>query len=211
MQPIFIFKFFKKMSSYILRTLTEVKILEDEKIIEMFFDRKEEAIKAASDKYGALCNTVSYNILRNSEDARECVNDALYKAWDTIPPNKPKTLSAYLAKIARNIALDRYRFSHRKKRDCLSEIYEESEDIFISANTVEQQTDGNALAEAISRFLHKLPAKKRKIFLYRYWLCEDTEDIAAKLGTNKNAIYTTLSLIRKDLKTYLNKEGFYVE
>lgn len=185
--------------------------MEDEEIIKMFFDRKEEAIKAASDKYGALCNTVSYNILRSREDARECVNDALYKAWETIPPNKPKILSAYLAKIARNISLDRYRFFRRKKRDAFTEILEESEDIYISAGTVEQQADGKALTEAISRFLWGLPTKKRKMFLCRYWLCESTEEIEAKFGVNKNALYTALSRIRKELKEYLEKEGFYID
>lgn len=185
--------------------------MEDEEIIKMFFDRKEEAIKAAHSKYGALCSRVSYNILRSGEDAKECVNDAMYKAWETIPPNKPKSLSSYLAKIARNIALDRYRFSHRKKRDGLADISEETEDIYISPDTVEQQAEGKALAEAISRFLRELPEKKRKIFLCRYWLCEDVENIAVKFDSNKNAVYTALSLIRKDLKEYLKKEGFYVE
>lgn len=185
--------------------------MKDEEIIEMFFDRNEEAIKAASDKYGALCNTVSYNILRSSEDAKECVNDALYKAWETIPPNKPKILSAYLAKIARNISLDRYRFFRRKKRDAFTEILEESEDIYISAASVEQQADSKALTEAISCFLRNLPSKKRKMFLCRYWLCESTEEIETKFGVNKNALYTTLSRIRKDLKEYLKKEGFYVD
>lgn len=185
--------------------------MEDEEIIEMFFDRKEEAIKAASDKYGALCNTVSYNILRSTEDAKECVNDTMYKAWDTIPPNKPKILSAYLAKIARNIALDRYRFFRRKKRDAFTELLEESEDIYISADTVEQQVDGKTLAETISAFLRKQTSQKRRMFLCRYWLCESTEDISVKFGVNKNAVYTALSRTRTDLKEYLKKEGFYVE
>ena len=185
--------------------------MEDEKIIEMFFDRREEAIKAASNKYGALCTTVSFNILRSTEDAKECVNDTMYKAWETIPPNRPKLLSAYLAKIARNIALDRYRFFRRKKRDVFTEVLEESEDIYISENSVEQQIDGKNLAEAISTFLRKQPSQKRKMFLCRYWLCESAEDIAVKFGMNKNAVYTSLSRTRTDLKEYLKKEGFYVE
>lgn len=185
--------------------------MEDEKIIELFFNRKEEAIKAVSDKYGALCNTVSYNILQSSEDAKECVNDTMYKAWETIPPTRPKSLSAYLAKIARNIALDRYRFFKRKKRDGFLEILEETEDVYISPASVDQQYDGKALAEAISSFLCNLPEKKRKIFLCRYWLCESAESIAAKTYSNKNAVYTALSRTRTELKDYLKKEGFYVD
>lgn len=194
-----------------MKALLEVKFLEDEEIIKMFFDRSEEAIKAVNSKYGALCNRVSLNILHSSEDAKECVNDTMYKVWETIPPNKPKSLSAYLAKIARNIALDRYRFSHRKKREGFTELFEETEDIYIGADTVAQQAEGKALGEAISRFLRELPEKKRKMFLCRYWLCEDVDIIAEKFGSNKNAVYTALSLIRKDLKEYLKKEGFYVE
>lgn len=185
--------------------------MEDEEIIKMFFDRKEEAIKFASNKYGALCSTVSYNILRSSEDAKECVNDAMYKAWETIPPNNPKKLSAYLAKITRNIALDRYRFFHRKKREAFAEILEESEDIYISAASVEQQADSRALSEAISSFLRRLTSKNRKIFLCRYWLCESAEAIAAKFGVKTGAVYTSLSRTRSDLKEFLKKEGFYVE
>ena len=185
--------------------------MEDEEIIKMFFDRSEQAIKATQSKYGALCTRISLNILHSGEDAKECVNDTMYKAWETIPPNKPKSLSAYLAKIARNLALDRYRFSHRKKREGLTELFEETEDIYIGADTVAQQAEGKALGEAISRFLRKQPEKKRKMFLFRYWLCEDVDTIAAKLGSNKNAVYTGLSLIRKDLKEFLKKEGFYVE
>lgn len=186
-------------------------MLEDDEIIKMFLDRREEAIKFASDKYGGLCSTVSYNILRSNEDAKECVNDALYKAWETIPPNKPNKLSAYLAKITRNIALDRYRFFHRKKRDAFTEILEESEDIYINAASVEQQADSMALSEAISDFLHKQTLKSRKIFLCRYWLCESAETIAAKFGVKIGAVYTSLSRTRSDLKEYLKKEGFYVE
>lgn len=185
--------------------------MEDEEIIEMFFERKESAIKEADAKYGALCNSISYNILKSAEDAKECVNDTMLRAWETIPPNRPKILSAYFAKIARNISLDRYRFFRRKKRDSFSEILEESDEIYISGATVEQQAEGRAVAEAVSCFLRGLAPKKRKMFLCRYWLCESTDSIAAKLNSDKGTVYTALSRIRKDLKEYLKKEGFDVE
>ncbi len=185
--------------------------MEDEEIIEMFFERKEAAIKEAHSKYGGLCSQISYNILKSAEDAKECVNDTMLRAWETIPPNKPKYLSAYFAKIARNISLDRYRFYRRKKRDSFSCILEESDEIYISKATVEQQVEGKAVAEAVSCFLRELTPKKRKMFLYRYWLCESADVIAAKLNTDKGAVYTALSRIRRDLKVYLQKEGFDVE
>lgn len=182
--------------------------MEDREIIAMFFNRSETAIEKASQKYGGLCYTVSNNILNNSEDAKECVNDTMLKAWNTIPPQKPKCLSAYLAKIARNLALDRYRFYHRKKRDCFTEILEEAEDVFISEDLAEQEACRKELVNAINKFLGKLSDKKRRIFLGRYWFCESVGDLAKKYGSSENVISVTLSRTRKELKDYLKKEGF---
>lgn len=182
--------------------------MEDGEIIAMFFERNESAIKASSQKYGGLCYTVSDNILHNAEDSKECVNDTMLKAWNTIPPQNPKSLSAYLAKITRNLALDRYRFYHRKKRDCFSEILEEAEDVFISEDSVEQETYRKEIVNAINKFLGKLPDKKRRIFLGRYWFCESVSDLAEKYGSSENVISVTLSRTRKELKNYLKKEGF---
>lgn len=93
--------------------------MNDDEIIGMFWQRNQEAINAVSEKYGKLCGSVAYNILKNKEDAGECVNDTYLRAWNTIPPQKPKALAPFLAKISRNLALDKYRFNHRKKEGCL--------------------------------------------------------------------------------------------
>lgn len=185
--------------------------MEDKEIVKRFFDRSESAIEAAYRKYGGLCYTVSNNILNSSEDSKECVNDTMLRAWNTIPPQKPKSLSAYLAKIARNLALDRYRFCHRKKRDCFSEVLEEAEDVFISEDMVERETDKKELMNAVNSFLERLSDKKRRIFLGRYWFCESVGDLAKKYGSNENVISVNLSRTRRALKEYLKKEGFDIE
>lgn len=185
--------------------------MEDEEIIELFFARNEEAVKAAAEKYGALCRSISLNILRSAEDAKECVNDTMLKAWETIPPNRPKSLSAYLAAIARNIALDRYRFYRRKKRDAFLEILEEASEVFISNALVEQRSEEQALIEAINGFLEKLSSKKRRIFLSRYWLCESISAISEKNCMKPKAVYAALDRTRKELKDYLKKEGFDID
>lgn len=182
--------------------------MEDGKIIAMFFERNESALKAVFQKYGGLCYTVSDNILHNAEDSKECVNDTMLKAWNTIPPQKPKSLSAYLAKIARNLALDKYRFYHRKKRSCFTEILEEVEEIFISEDSVEQEAYRKEIVNAINKFLGKLSDKKRRIFLGRYWFCESVSDLAKKYKSSENAVSVTLSRTRRELKDYLRKEGF---
>ncbi|MBD5081149.1 MAG: sigma-70 family RNA polymerase sigma factor [Ruminococcaceae bacterium] len=184
---------------------------EDQEIVNKFLDRSESAIEFAYRKYGGLCYTVSNNILNSAEDSKECVNDTMLRAWNTIPPQKPNSLSAYLAKIARNLALDRYRFYHRKKRDCFSEVLEEAEDVFISDDMVERETDKKELMNAVNSFLEKLSDKKRRIFLGRYWFCESVGDLAKRYGSSENVISVNLSRTRRALKEYLKKEGFDIE
>ncbi len=185
--------------------------MEDCEIVEMFFNRKEEAISAASEKYGGLCLNIAYNILQSSEDSKECVNDTMFKAWESIPPQKPKLLGAYLSKIVRNFALDRYRFNHRKKRDCFEEILEEAEEMFIGENSVAGELERAEMTKAINGFLHSISQKKRRMFLGRYWLCETVGELAAKFNTNENTVSATLSRTRRELMEYLKKEGFEVE
>lgn len=211
---IFFVKIFQKQRLIIQKPhlkKTEVKILEDKEITEMFLARKEEAISAATEKYGGLCLNIAFNILQNREDSKECVNDAMFKVWETVPPQKPQKLAAYLSKIVRNIALDKYRFTHRKKRGCFAEVLEEAEEMYISPNLVEQETERKEMVKAINAFLYSLSPKKRSMFLGRYFLCETLEELSAKFGTNQNTISATLSRTRRELMEYLKKEGYDVE
>lgn len=185
--------------------------MNDDEIIGMFWQRNQEAINAVSEKYGKLCGSVAYNILKNKEDAGECVNDTYLRAWNTIPPQKPKALAPFLAKISRNLALDKYRFNHRKKRGVLTHIEEEAEEIFISEDTAQNEAERKELVEAINSFLGECPAKKRMIFMKRYWLMDSIKDIAAAFDMAENSVSVSLMRTRKELKAYLEKRGFDVE
>lgn len=187
--------------------------MEDEEIIGLFNARDERALKAVSLKYRALCMSVSNNILQNHEDSTECVNDTFLKAWESIPPAKPKSLPAYLAKIARNTALNRFRAEHREKRGggTVMQLYEEFGEHLVSPFSVEDQAERREVLEAINRFLHKTNSRGRKIFLRRYWLCESIPELARRFVTTENSISASLSRTRSELIKYLKKRGFEIE
>lgn len=184
--------------------------LEDIEIIELFQRRDEKAISEAAKKYGGLCTTVSKNILHNSQDAEECVNEALWKAWESIPPEEPRILSAFLAKIAKNIALNRYKALHREKRGGgePQAVLEELENIISESDSLEEKTERRELLEAINGFLEKLPAKRRIMFVRRYWYCDRIADISERLGMSENSVSAALSRTREALKKHLRKRGF---
>ena len=105
--------------------------MEDEKIIELYWQRDEEALKQTNEKYGAFCYCIAQNILKNAEDSKECVNDTWFKTWLVIPPKRPEFFQAFLGKITRNLSLDRYRRSRASKRGagCMDVIYEEPDSV----------------------------------------------------------------------------------
>lgn len=187
--------------------------MDDDKIIELFNNRDEAAIREVSRKYRSLCLTISDNILQNHEDANECVNDTFLKAWESIPPAKPKSLPAYLAKIARNTALNRVRFDNRNKRGngTVMQLYEEFGAQLAAGGSVEEQAERREVLAAISAYLHKTNSRGRKIFLRRYWLCESIPELARHFMTSENSISASLSRTRSELIKYLKKRGFEID
>lgn len=185
------------------------EILNDSEIIELFNNRDEKAIEEAQKKYGTLCARVSKNILHNYWDAEECVNEALWKAWDSIPPQKPKYFSAFLVKIAKNIALNKYKAQHSEKRGngVISLVLEETEDLLLYGS-LEEETERKEIIKAINAFLEKQPAKKRIIFVRRYWFCDSVSQIAADNGISEGSVSVMLHRTREKLKKYLQKRGF---
>lgn len=183
----------------------------DEAIIDMYFDRDEEAIRASDIKYGRYCIAVADNILANLEDAEECVNDTWLRAWNAIPPERPNVLKLFFARITRNLAINRYRASNAKKRGCgeITAVLEELEGC-ISDKSTESMFDSAELSRAVNSFLEELEARERAIFLRRYFFAEDTETIAMRYAIKNGNVRTVLSRTRKKLKAYLIKEGFTV-
>ena len=183
--------------------------MEDKDIIKLYFERSEQAIKETENKYGACCGTIAYNILNNKQDAEECVNDTYRQAWETIPPQKPSSLSAYLARITRNTALNRLKAANAQKRGQgeYQLVYEELEQVTASGENVEDRLDEKSLTEIIDRFVRGLPKDSRLVFIGRYFCFEPIADIARKTGFSESKVKMLLLRARNKLKELLEKEG----
>ncbi len=181
--------------------------MEDTKIIELFFERSEYAIKELSQKYGKLCNSIAYNILYNKEDAEECENDTYLKTWQSIPPQKPLCLLAYISKIVRNLALDKLRYCNRQKRSAeLDSIFSELYECIPSNENVQDSADDTAI-QVVNSFLTRLDPQTRILFIRRYFYMERVESLALRYGLSASNVSTKLNRIRQKLKVYLVKEG----
>lgn len=184
--------------------------MEDLKIIELFFERKECAIAETERKYGRYLSKIAYNILFDKEDSEECVNDTYMKAWNAIPPQRPKILSTFLGKITRRLAIDVFRKKNAEKRgksefaSSLSELDECIPDNF----SAEKEFEYNLLSENINSFLASLSKENRDIFVCRYFYSDSIKEIASFFGTSESKIKSSLFRSRKILKEQLLKEGF---
>ena len=184
--------------------------MEDSKIIELFFERSESAISETESKYGRYLSKIAYNILFDTEDSEECVNDTYMKAWNAIPPQKPKVLSTFLGKITRRLAIDIFRKKHAEKRGnsefslSLSELDECIPDKF----SAESEFEYSLLSKKINNFLSSLSKDNRDIFVCRYFYSDSIKEIASFFGTSESKIKSSLFRSRKSLKEQLEKEGF---
>ena len=183
--------------------------MDDHGIIALFFARSELAISAAMERYQKYCLKIARNILPDERDAEECVQDACMRLWDTIPPQQPRYLGAYLAQITRNLALDRYAYNHAEKRStALTMAFEELEPYVAGSgdpDAVSQQKDFRRL---LNDFLRKLPKEKRVIFVRRYFYGDSVRQTADFCGCTEGKVRTVLFRVRNDLKITLEKEGF---
>lgn len=193
-------------------TQNGVNHLTDIEIITLFRERNEKAISAVSVKYGHTCKRIAGNILRNDEDAEECVNDVYLKVWENIPPDHPNSLGAYVGRITRNAAVDRYRSEHSEKRGGgeVPLIIDELAECISDNTNIEKTAEHRDLIEAINRFLDGLAAERRIAFVSRYCLCEDIKTIAQKLGITQNNVSVNLGRTRKSLIAFLKKEGYEI-
>ncbi len=180
----------------------------DECIIEMFFRRDQQALAVTQKKYGKLCSSIAYGILGSREDAEECLNDALMKLWESIPPNRPNRFAAFLSVMVRNLACNRRAAQHTEKRGSgvIGTALSEIENTLAHPDTPEQAIDAIALSDAINRFLGTLPKETRVIFVLRYWGNLEIKEIAAKCGISQSKTKMTLLRTRNALKEQLEKE-----
>lgn len=184
--------------------------MNDEGIVSLYWARDEAAIIETSNKYGNYCYTISYNILFNREDSEECVNDTYTKAWNSIPPNRPNVLAAFLGKIVRNISINRYRENTAQKRGGhqMNVILDELGDIASDRPDPEDKIIGKDLAGAINEFLAGIPKDKRVMFVRRYWYAEDIRTIASRMNVSENSVAVSIHRVRTKLRDYLGERGF---
>lgn len=182
--------------------------MEDEKIISLFFQRSEQAIRELADKYGGACHRLSYRIVNDRQDAEECVSDAYLGVWNTVPPASPNPLLSYLLKIVRNISVKRYWHKGAAKRgSAFAAAMEEVEPCLASPETVENRVEARELARMIGSFLDTMTEQNRVIFMRRYWFLDSYEEIAGLVGLTEKNVSVRLSRIRQKLKLYLEEGG----
>ena len=185
--------------------------MDDSKIIELFFERSEQAIIKLSNKYGAICSKIADNILNNRLDSEECVNDAYLGVWNTIPPQRPNPLLSYVCRIVRNLALKKYHENTAKKRNSYYDAaLDEIADCIPAAFSVEDEIMAKEAAGVIDDYLETLDQQSRIMFIRRYWYADSIEEIAALFHKSKHYISVRLSRIRKALRQYLGKKGIFL-
>lgn len=184
--------------------------MQDVLIVDLYWNRNEDAIQQTKLKYEAYLMKVAYNILSNIDDSKECVNDTYLAAWNSIPPQRPSVLSTYLGKITRQISIDVFRKRHAAKRHAseFAVSLDELADTFAARNVPEQEFDAKHLREIINRFLREIPEENRNVFIGRYYFFDSVKKVAAYCGMSEAKTKTVLFRTRQSLKEYLQKEGF---
>ena len=183
----------------------------DREILDLFLARAEEAIEALRRKYGRLCVRIAVNILHSAEDAEECADDTYMAVWDTVPPKEPDPLMPYVGRLARNFALDRYRYNHAARRDGGGDVLlSEIEEIVSDREGAEDAAMQKELAAAISRFLREQKAEDRRMFVRRYWYGDEVQALAREFAVRPGSAAVRLHRMRENLRAFLEKEGFTV-
>lgn len=184
--------------------------MEDSRILELYWERSEEAITETQTKYGRYCHRIAKNILNSDEDAEECVNDTYVRAWNCMPPERPNKLGTFLGRITRNLALDRYDARRAHKRNGNMELALDELGECISDGADMPVSDEIVLKNAIDGFLEGLGRTARIVFMRRYWYLCSVSDIARSLGMSESNVKVTLMRTRRKFAEHLAKEGISI-
>lgn len=189
-----------------------VIVLDDGRIIELFWTRSESAISETAGKYGAYCTKIAHNILNNREDADECVNDTYLNVWKAIPPKRPERFACFLGAITRNLSLNKYksRKALRRGGDEVVFLLSELEECIPAGTNVEQEYDAQETAEALNAFLETLEESARIVFVRRYWYGDSVSDIAERFRMSESKVKSMLFRTRGKLRQRLEKGGVSV-
>ena len=185
--------------------------MDDNRIIELYWERKEEAIKETSLKYGGLCTYIARNILSSYEDSEECVNDTYFAVWNAIPNERPNRFSAFISRITRNLALKKYDYiSAAKRNPAAITSLEELGDCVSGTESVESEIEKRHIENTIDKFLWQQGEEKRNIFIKRYWYFDSIESICENTGFTQSKVKSMLYEMRKKLRKCLESEGIEV-
>ena len=184
--------------------------MEDLQIIELYFERNENAIKETDAKYGKLCFRVANNILKNSEDSEECVSDTYLSTWNQIPPTRPNNFMAFLCKITRNLSLKRMKFLTAAKRTSVATVSFDEIEGYVSDDQLRADINEIEHGMIFSKFLRSEKPDARNVFIRRYWFFDSVSEIAARYSFSESKVKSMLFHTRNRLRDYLKKEGIEV-
>ena len=184
--------------------------MDDQRIIELYFERDEQAIRETDAKYGKLCHSIAYNILNNHEDSEECVNDTYISVWNAIPPTRPNNFTAFVCRIARNMSLKRFEFMKREKRseDVLASLDELS--AILPDERYSPDVSDEDIGKLISKFLRSQKEDVRNVFIRKYYFFDSVKEIAERYGFTESKVKNMLFYTRNKLKDFLIKEGIEI-
>ena len=183
--------------------------MDDRRIVDLYWERSQTAISETADRYGGYCYTIAYNILRDDGESQECVNDTWLRAWQSMPPERPVRLGAYLGRITRRLALDRWRWQRRDKRGggqvelALTEL----QSCLPAVDETLQAAESLLLTQVLDWFLASLSAQARLIFMQRYWYLLSVKEIAKEQGCGESKVKMSLLRSRQALRELLEQEG----
>ena len=200
----------KKYDFIIENILEGVNIIDDIRIIELYFERNEQAIKETDIKYGKLCHKLSYNVLNNRQDSEECVNTTYLEVWNRIPPTRPAKFKAYISIIVRDISIDKLRHLTAKKRSAdMVMALDELTEILPDERHAPGRND-EEIGKLLSIFLRKQKEEVQRVFVLKYFYFESNRAIAEKYGFTERKVTNMLARTRNKLKKYLIEEGIYI-
>lgn len=180
--------------------------MEDNKIVDLYWARNEEAIRQSDIKYGRMLKSLSYSLLASREDAEECVNDTYLDAWHAMPTARPTYLGAFLSKLTRRISIDRFRADHREKRGGMGLVMEELDECIPASGSVTEDYENRRLSEALNRFLYAQPKEKRVMFIRRYFYSQSIGDVANGMRLSEAKVKVTLHRLREALRKELEEQ-----
>lgn len=186
-------------------------ILDDQKLIELYWVRDEEAIQETAVKYGKLCTHIAKNILKNVEDCEECVNDTYFAVWNAIPTQRPNRFSVFISRITRNLALKKYEYLSAEKRNPSAVMsLDELGDCVSNECSIESEVEKKRIEQTINTFLGHQSVEKRNIFIRRYWHFDSIKSICRLTGFSQSKVKSILYEMRLKLRKYLESEGIEV-